>query len=194
VGVVQTPFELWRPDVGQVDAMSALSHVYCDRTRRGGLRGHPLSACRQTLAALAVSAVAGFAVFATAAGSLTQGALAAPPEVKSPPPGWIEIAFADVEAASSRSAVRPQQTRIGQEQTTPKQTTPRQDTRTQDPCADFVYYFLNTSCSIKHVGALRRDGPLHRAVAARTLPAPKQEASRNAERVSFAATTTTATD
>jgi len=174
--------------VGRVGAMSALSHVYFDRTCRGGRRG--LSAYRQTLAALAVSAVAGLAIFATTAGSLMEGAMAAPPAIKSPPPGWIDLAFADVGAASARFAVRPQQNQIARPQNTQKQ-----DTRKQDPCADFVYYFLNTSCSAKRVGAARRDSLVRRAVASRTVPVPSaQDSARDSERVTLAATMTTATD
>lgn len=176
--------------------MSALSHVYSERTKRGGLGGRPLSACRQTLAALAVGGVAGLAIFASTAGSLVQGAVAAPPTVKSPPPGWIDIAFAQVDsgrvdAGWAATAVRLEQGRIALPQSTQKP-----DTRKQDPCADFVYYFLNTSCSVKRTGSARRDSVLRRAVATRTppTPAPKQEASRNPERVTFAATNTTATD
>ena len=168
--------------------MSALSHVYSDRTCRGGRRA--LSAYRQTLAALAVSAVAGLAIFATTAGSLMEGAMAAPPAIKSPPPGWIDLAFADVGAASARFAVRPKQNQIAQPQNTQKQ-----DTRKQDPCADFVYYFLNTSCSAKRVGAARHDGLARRAVASRTVPVPSaQDSAPNSERVTLAATMTTATD
>jgi len=169
--------------------MSALSHVYSERTGRGGRNRRP-SANRQTLAALAVSAVAGLAIFGTTAGSLMQGALAAAPVDKSPPPGWIDIAFADVDAVSTRSAVHPQQNQIGQPQSTQKQ-----DTRKQDRCADFVYYFLNTNCSVKRVSSARRDGAPRRAVASRRLPVPSQEVTaRNSDRVTFAATTTTATD
>jgi hypothetical protein len=174
---------------GQVDAMSALSHVYSERIGRGGRNRRP-SANRQTLAALAVSAVAGLAIFGTTAGSLMQGALAAAPADKSPPPGWIDIAFADVDAISARSAAHPQQNQIAQPQTTQKQ-----DTRKQDRCADFVYYFLNTNCSVKRVSSARRDGAARRAVASRSLPAPSQQVTaRNSDRVTFAATTTTATD
>lgn len=179
--------------------MSALSHVYPEWSSR------PF-ACRQTLAALAVSAVAGFAIFATTAGSLMEGAQAAAPAAKGPPPGWIDIAFAQVDtarvdAAWAATAVRLEQNRIvlpqnTQKQDTQKQDTQKQDTQKQDPCADFVYYFLNTTCSIKRVGSARRDSVVRRAVAARMLPlpAPKQEASRHPERVTFAATDTTATD
>jgi hypothetical protein len=174
---------------GQVDAMSALSHVYSERIGRGGRNRRP-SGNRQTLAALAVSAVAGLAIFGTTAGSLMQGALAAAPADKSPPPGWIDIAFADVDAISARSAAHPQQNQIAQPQTTPKQ-----DTRKQDRCADFVYYFLNTNCSVKRVSSARRDGAARRAVASRSLPVPSQQVTaRNSDRVTFAATTTTATD
>jgi hypothetical protein len=166
--------------------MSALSHVYSDRTCRTGRR--PQSAYRQTLAALAVSAVAGLAIFATTAGSLMEGAMAAPPAIKSPPPGWIDLAFADV--ASAGSAVRAQQNQIPQPPSTRKQ-----DTRKQDPCADFVYYFLNTNCSAKRVSAARRDGSVRRAVASRTLPVPSaQDTARDSDRVTLAATMTTATD
>ncbi len=172
---------------GQVNEMSALSHVYSDQTCRGG-RGR--SVHRQTLAALAVSAVAGLAIFATTAGSLMQGALAAPPTVKSPPPGWIEIAFADVDAASARS----QQNQAGQQQSTQKQDTRKQDAR-KGPCADFVYYFLNTNCSVKRVGSARRDGAGRRAVASRKLPVlSQQNPARNPDRVTFAATTTIVAD
>lgn len=177
--------------------MSALSYVYSERTCRAGLRRRPLFAHRQTLAALAVSAVAGFAIFATAAGSLMGGAQAAPPAAKGPPPGWIDIAFAQVDSARvdagwAASAVRMEQSRIALPQNAQK----KPDTRKQDPCADFVYYFLNTNCSVKRVGSARRDSVVRRAVAARTLPvpAPRQEASRQPERVTFAATNTTATD
>ena len=163
--------------------MSALSYVYSDRTCRNGRR--PPSAYGQTLAALAVSAVAGLAIFATTAGSLMEGAMAAPPAIKSPPPGWIDLAFADVDAALAHSAVRPKQNQITQ----------KQDTQKQDPCADFVYYFLNTNCSVKRVSAVRRDGLTHRAVAARTVPAPTTQAvARDSDSVTFAATTTTVTD
>lgn len=147
------------------------------------------------MAALAVSAMAGLAIFTTNTGSLTQGALAAPPAVKGPPPGWIDIAFAQVDsgrvdAAWAATAVRLEQNRIALPQSTQKQ-----DTRKQDPCADFVYYFLNTKCSIKRVGSARRDSVVRRSVAARApLPAPKQEASRDPDRVTFAANDTTATD
>ncbi|MFZ3350889.1 MAG: hypothetical protein WA268_08490 [Xanthobacteraceae bacterium] len=163
--------------------MSALSYVYSDRTCRGGRRA--LFAYRQTLAALAVSAVAGLAIFATTAGSLMEGAMAAPPAIKSPPPGWIDLAFADVGAASARFAVRPQQNQIARPQ----------NTRKQDPCADFVYYFLNTSCSAKRVSAARRDGLARRAVASRTVPVPSaQNSAQDLDRVTLAATMTTATD
>ena len=173
--------------------MSALSYVYSDRTCRGGRRA--LSAYRQTLAALAVSAVAGLAIFATTAGSLMEGAMAAPPAIKSPLPGWIDLAFADVDAASARSAVRPQQNQIAQPHTAQKQDTRKQDTRKQDPCADFVYFFLNTSCSAKRVGAARRDSVVRRAVASRTVPVPSvQDSARDLDRVTLAATMTTATD
>ena len=183
--------------------MSALSYVYSDRTCRGGRRA--LSAYRQTLAALAVSAVAGLAIFATTAGSLMEGAMAAPPAIKSPLPGWIDLAFADVDAASARSAVRPQQNQIAQphtaqkqdtrKQDTRKQDTRKQDTRKQDPCADFVYFFLNTSCSAKRVGATRRDSVVRRALASRTVPVPSvQDSARDSDRVTLAATMTTATD
>jgi hypothetical protein len=173
--------------------MSALSHVYSDRTCRTGRR--PQSAYRQTLAALAVSAVAGLAIFATTAGSLMEGAMAAPPAIKSPPPGWIDLAFADVDAASAGSAVRPQQNQIPQPPSTQKQDTRKQDTQKQDPCADFVYYFLNTNCSAKRVSAARRDGSVRRAVASRTLPVPSaQDTARDSDRVTLAATMTTATD
>jgi hypothetical protein len=179
-----------RWDVRQVDAMSALSHVYSDRSRRGGMRRRPLSSYRQTLAALAVSAVAGLAIFVTTAGSLLQGAMAEPPAIKSPLPGWIDIAFADVDAASARSAMRSQQNQITQQRNTKKQ-----DTRKQDPCADFVYYFLNTNCSVKRVGSARRDGMARRAVAARSVPVPStQQTARAPERVTLAATMTTVTD
>lgn len=179
---------------GQVDAMSALSHVYSDRAPRSGQGRRLFPAYRQTLAALAVSAVAGLAIFATTAGSLMQGALAAPPAVKGPPPGWIDIAFAQVDSARvdagwAATAVRMEQSRIALPQNTQKR-----DTRKQDPCADFVYYFLNTNCSVKRVGSARRDSVVRRAVAARTPAAPKQEASRHPERVTFAANNTTATD
>lgn len=168
--------------------MSALSQVYSDLPRRRGRRG--FSACRPTLAALAVSAVAGLAIFATAAGSLMEDAMAAPPAMKSSPPGWIDVAFADVDAASSHSAMPAQPTQVVQPQSTQKQ-----DAKKSDPCADFVYFFLNTTCSAKRVSAARRDGIARRAIAARTILAPsKQEASRNPERVTFAATTTTAAD
>ena len=167
--------------------MSALSQVYSDRTCRGGRRA--LSVYRQTLTALAVSAVAGLAIFTTTAGSLMEGAMAAPPAIKSPPPGWIDLAFADVGAASARSAVRPQQNLI------PRQNAQKQDTRKQDPCADFVYYFLNTSCSAKRVGAARHDGLARRAVASRTVPVPSaQDSAQDLDRVTLAATMTTATD
>jgi hypothetical protein len=168
--------------------MSALSQVYCEQPRSGGGRG--LSAYRPTLAALAVSAVAGLAIFATTAGSLMGGAMAAPPEAKSPPAGWIDLAFADVDAASARPAVHGQQTPAVQLPSTKKQ-----DAGKADPCADFVYFFLNTNCSAnKRVSAVRRDGFAHRAVAARTVPAPSnQEAARSPERVT-AATATTVTD
>lgn len=168
--------------------MSALSHVYSDRTGRGG-RNRALSANRQTLAALAVSAMAGLAIFATTAGSLMQGALAAAPADKSPPPGWIDIAFADVDAISARSAAHPQQNQIGQQQITPKL-----DTRKQDRCADFVYYFLNTNCSVKRVTSARRDGAGRRVVASRNLPPRREVTVPNSDRVTFAATTTIATD
>jgi hypothetical protein len=169
--------------------MSALSHVYAEQTCRGGRRRSP-SVQRQTLAALAVSVIAGLAIFGTTAGSLMEGAIAAPPAVKSPPPGWIDIAFADVDAVSARSGARPQQNQIGQQQNTR-----RQDTRKQNPCVDFVYYFLNTNCSVRRVSSARHDGSVHRAVASRTLPVPsKQVTARNSDRVTFAATTTTATD
>jgi hypothetical protein len=180
---------------GQVDAMSALSQLYPDRSGSGGLRRLRLSAHRQTLGALAVSAVAGLTIFATAAGSLMGGAMAAPPAVKSPPPGWIDLAFADVDAASARLAMRAQQTPVAQPQNTQKQGTRKPDAGKTDPCADFVYFFLNTSCSVKRVSAVRRDGFAHRAVAARTLLAPsKQKAARGPERFTFAATTTIAAD
>ena len=175
--------------------MSALSHVYPEPTGRSGLR-RPSFALRQALAALAVGAVGGLAIFATTAGSLMQGALAAPPAVKGPPPGWIDIAFAQVDstrvdAAWAATAVRLEQKRIALPQNTQKQ-----DTRKQNPCTDFVYYFLNTKCSIKRVGSARRDGVVRRTVAARTMPvsAPKQEASRQPEHVTFAANNTTAAD
>lgn len=176
--------------------MSALSHVYSERTHRSGLRRRPLFACRGTLASLAVSAVAGLAIFATTAGSLMEGARSAPPAVKGPPPGWIDIAFAQVDsdrvdAGWAATAVRMEQSRIALPQSTQKP-----DTRKPDPCADFVYFFLNTSCSLKRTGSARRDSVVRRTVAARTppAPAPKQEASRNPERVTLAATNTTATD
>ncbi len=166
--------------------MSALSHVYSDRSCRGGRN----RANRQTLAALAVSAVAGLAIFGTTAGSLMQGALAAAPADKSPPAGWIDLAFADVDAISARSAAHAPQNRIGQQPTTQKQ-----DTRRQDRCADFVYYFLNTNCSVKRVSSARRDGPARRAVALRTPPTPvAQETARNLDRLTVAVTTTTVTD
>jgi hypothetical protein len=172
----------------QIDAMSALSHVYSDRTSRGGRRRS--FANRQTLAALAVSAVAGLAIFATGASSLMEGALAAPPAVKSLPPGWIDMAFADVDAISARPAAHPQQNQVGQQQSTQKQ-----DTRKQDRCADFVYYFLNTNCSVKRVSSARGGGSARRVVASRNLLVPSAlVAARNADRVTFAATTTTATD
>ena len=171
----------------QIDAMSALSHVYSDRTCRGGRRRS--FANRQTLAALAVSAVAGLTIFATGAGSLMDGALAAPPAVKSPPPGWIDMAFADMDAISTRPAAHPQQNHIGQ------QSTQKQDTRKQDRCADFVYYFLNTNCSVKRVSSARGGGSARRAVASRNPLVPSAlVAARNSDRVTFAATTTTATD
>lgn len=176
----------------QIDAMSALSHVYPDRACGSGLRHRWLSAYRQTFAALAVSAAAGLVIFATAAGSLMQGAVAAPPAVKSPPLGWIDIAFADVDAASTGAAVHPQQARV-----TPSQNTQQaaQDTRKQHPCADFVYYFLNTNCSVKRIGSARRGGFVHRAVAARTLPALNNpNTARSPDRVTVAATMTTVTD
>ena len=123
------------------------------------------------------------------------GAKAAPPAAKSPPPGWIDLAFADVDAASARSAMPAQQTRAAQPQNTQQQDTRKQGTRKQDPCADFVYFFLNTNCSVKRVSSARRDGFAHRAIATRTVPAPsKQETARNPERVTLAATTTTAAD
>jgi len=168
--------------------MSALSHVYAEQTR-GGSRRSP-SARRQTLAALAVSVVAGLAIFGTTAGSLMEGAMAAPPAVKSPPPGWIDIAFADVDAVSARSGARPQQNQIGQQQTTQKR-----DTRKQNPCADFVYYFLNTNCSVRRVSSARHDGSVRHVVASRTPPAVNRpDTARNSDRVTLAATTTTATD
>ena len=170
--------------------MSALSQVYSDRPRSGGLRPRRVSAHRQTLAALAVSVVAGLAIFATTAGSLMDGAMAAPPAAKSPPPGWIDLAFADLDAASARPAIHPEQTQPAQPQTAQKQ-----DTRKQDPCADFVYFFLNTNCSVKRVSAARRDGLARRVVAARTLPVPSKQATvRDAQRMTFAATTGTAAD
>jgi hypothetical protein len=173
--------------------MSALSQIYSDLPRGRGRRG--LSAYRPTLAALAVSAVAGLAIFATAAGSLMEGAMAAPPVMKNPPPGWIDLAFADVDAASSHSAPSVPSTQAAQPQSTPKQDVQKQDAKKSDPCADFVYFFLNTNCSAKRVSAARRDGIVRRAVAARTIQAPsKQAASRNPERVTLAATTTTAAD
>lgn len=163
--------------------MSALSHVYRDRGSVGG--------CRQTFAALAVSAVAGLAIFVTSAGSLLGGAAAAPPAVKSPPPGWIDIAFADLDAASARSAIHPQP---AQTQNTRKPDARKQDTRKPSPCADLVYYFLNKNCSVKRVGSARRDFG-RRAVAARTVPAiTSQDAARGSERVTLAATSTIATD
>lgn len=192
---------------GQVDAMSALSQLYPDQTGGGGLRQRRLSAHRRTLGALAVSAVAGLTIFATAAGSLMGGAMAAPPAVKSPPPGWIDLAFADVDAASARPAMQPQPTRIAPLRNAQKQSTRKPDAGKTDPCADFVYFFLNTNCSVKHVSAMRRDGFAHRAVAASPVPAPskqeaarsvpaprKQQAARGPERFTFAATTTTAAD
>jgi hypothetical protein len=152
------------------------------------LGGRWLFAYRQTFAALAVSAVAGLVIFATAAGSLMQGAVAAPPAIKSPPPGWIDVAFADV--ASTGAAVHPQQTQVTQPRNTQKQAT-----RKQDPCADFVYYFLNANCSVKRIGWARRGGFVHRTVAARTLPAlNNRNTPSDSDRVTFAATTTTATD
>jgi hypothetical protein len=173
--------------------MSALSYVYSDRGGGAARRHARLSDYRQTLAALAVSAVAGLAIFATASGSLMQGAAAAPPTVNSPPPGWIDLAFADVDAASTGSAIHSQQAPATQSQNTPKQDSRKQDTRKRAPCADFVYFFLNTNCSLKRVGSAR--GFAHRAVAARTVPAPsKQAAAPNSERLTLAATTTTAAD
>lgn len=164
--------------------MSALSHVYIDRARGG--RRCRLYARRQTLAALAVSAVAGFAIFVTSAESLFGGAVAAPPAAKSPPPGWIDIAFADLDAASARSAIHPQPAQT--------QNTRKQNARKPSPCADLVYYFLNKNCSVKRVGSARRDFG-RRAVAARTVPAIiSQDAARSSERVTFAATSTVATD
>lgn len=165
--------------------MSALSHVYTDRAC-GGRRGAGLSSCRQTLAALAVSAVAGLAIFVTSAGSLFGGAAAAPPAAKSPPAGWIDIAFADLDAASARSAIQPQPAQAPN--------TRKQDTRKPSPCADFVYYFLNKNCSVKRVGSARRDVG-RRALAVRTVPAIiSQDAARGPERVTFAATSNVATD
>lgn len=170
--------------------MSALSHVYSDPSRGGGSRRRPLSVSRQTLAALAVGVMAGLAIFATTAGSLMQGAMAAPPALKSPPPGWIEMAFADVDAAQARAAAPAQQHRIGQQQNGQKQ-----NTRKQDACADFVYYFLNANCSVKRVGTARRDVPARRAVAARSVPVLSQQVTaRNSSHVTFAANATIATD
>ncbi len=170
--------------------MSALSQVYPDRVCRGGLRRRWLSAHRQTLAALTVSAVAGLAIFATAAGSLMEGASAAPPGAKSPPPGWIDLAFADVDAASARPAPHRQRTQLA-----PPQNVQKQETRKQAPCADFIFYFLNTNCLVKRVSSARRDGFPRRAVAARTMPVRTSgDTARNPDRVTLAATTTTATD
>lgn len=174
--------------------MSALSQLYSDRPRGGGLRRRRLSVQRQTLAALAVSVVAGMAIFATTAGSLMEGAMAAPPAVKSPPPGWIDLAFADVDAASARSAIHARQMQPSPPQGVPAQETRKQDSRKPDPCADFVYFFLNTNCSAKRVSAVHRDGSVHRVVAARTAPTiVGQDTGHHPERLT-AATTTTATD
>lgn len=93
---------------------------------------------RQNFLTLIACLAIGIAIFATAAGSLTnENAAAVPRAAMDWTTGLIDSAFAELDAATTNSAASRLQT-----------------LQKQDPCVDFTFFFLNAKCSTvrrKHI-------------------------------------------